>query len=265
TSARRPVASVNFVTCHDGFTLQDLVSYDHKHNEANGEHNADGTNDNRSWNCGTEGPTDDPAIAELRLRQLRNFLVTLFCSQGVPMLLAGDEIGRTQGGNNNAYCQDDEISWVHWDTADRDLLEFARFVIDFRKHHCNFRRHRFFQGRPIRGNEVGDIGWFKPDGNPMSDEDWNKGFAKSIGVYLNGDAIAGMDQRGEPFKDDSFYLLFSAHHEPLDFILPDGAWGKRFEKVLDTTSRESERLRALKAGSKVRVEARSLMVLRRVE
>ncbi len=181
------------------------------------------------------------------------------------MLLGGDEIGRTQRGNNNAYCQDNEISWTRWDQADRDLLEFARLAIEFRKNHCNFRRRRFFQGRPIRGNEVSDIGWFKPDGKPMSDEDWNSGFAKSIGVYLNGDAIGGVDHRGEPFKDDSFYLLFNAYHDGLDFILPDGAWGTRFEKVFDTNTRDNGRAPALNAGSKLRIEARSLAVLRRVE
>jgi glycogen operon protein len=264
-SGRRPHASINFVTAHDGYTLNDLVSYNDKHNEANGEENRDGESNNRSWNCGAEGPTDDPEINALRARQKRNFIATLMFSQGVPMLLAGDEIGRSQRGNNNAYCQDDEISWFPWHHADRDLLEFARTVIEFRKQHRNFRRHRFFQGRPIRGTEVGDIGWFKPDGKPMSDEDWSSGYAKSIGVYLNGDAIPGIGRRGEPFKDDSFYLLFNAHHEPIDFILPDGPWGKRFEKVLDTTRRENGRQRALKAGAKVHVEARSVMLLRRLE
>jgi glycogen operon protein len=264
-SGRRPYASINFVTAHDGFTLNDLVSYNEKHNQANGEDSRDGESNNRTWNCGAEGPTDDPEINKLRARQKRNFIATLMFSQGVPMLLGGDEIGRTQSGNNNAYCQDNEISWTHWDEADRDLLEFARLAIEFRKQHCNFRRRRFFQGRPIRGNEVSDIGWFKPDGKPMSDEDWNSGFAKSIGVYLNGDAIGGVDYRGEPFKDDSFYLLFNAHHDALDFILPDGAWGNRFEKVFDTNTRDNGRASALNAGSKLRIEGRSLAVLRRVE
>ena len=264
-SGRRPYASINFITAHDGFTLADLVSYNDKHNEANGEDNRDGESNNRAWNCGAEGPADDPRINALRAHQQRNFIATLMFSQGVPMLLAGDEIGRTQGGNNNAYCQDSEISWVHWDQADGDLLEFTRSAIAFRKQHRNFRRRRFFQGRAIRGAEVGDIGWFKPDGKPMSDEDWNSGFAKSIGVYLNGDAIGGVSARGEPFRDVSFYLLFNAHHEALDFILPDGAWGKRFEKVFDTIRRDSGRQRALKAGSKLHVEARSVVVLRRLE
>ena len=264
-SGRRPYASINFVTAHDGFTLNDLVSYNDKHNEANGEDNRDGESNNRAWNCGAEGPTDDPEINALRARQKRNFIATLMFSQGVPMLLAGDEIGRTQRGNNNAYCQDSELSWFPWQQADRDLLEFTRTAIEFRKQHRNFKRRRFFQGRAIRGDQVSDIGWFKPDGEQMSDDDWNGGFAKSIGVYLNGDAIGGFDNRGEPYKDDSFYLLFNAHHEAMDFTLPDGPWGKRFEKVLDTTLRESGRPRAMKAGSKLHVEGRSVAVLRRLE
>ena len=264
-SGRRPYASINFVTAHDGFTLHDLVSYNDKHNEANGEENRDGESNNRAWNCGAEGPTDDPGINALRARQKRNFIATLMFSQGVPMLLAGDEVGRTQRGNNNAYCQDNEMSWFDWHQADRDLLEFARTAIEFRKQHCNFRRRRFFQGRPIRGNEVGDIGWFKPDGEHMSEEDWNSGFAKSIGVYLNGDAIPGVGRRGEPLHDDSFYLLFNAHHEAMDFVLPDGPWGKRFEKVFDTTRLENGRARAMRAGSKLLVEGRSVVVLRRLE
>ena len=264
-SGRRPYASINFVTAHDGFTLNDLVSYNDKRNEANGEENRDGESNNRSWNCGVEGPIDDPEINALRARQKRNFIATLMFSQGVPMMLGGDEIGGTQRGNNNAYCQDNEISWTQWDQADADLLEFARTAIEFRKRHRNFSRRRFFQGRPIRGNQVSDIGWFKPDGNQMSDDDWSSGFAKSIGVYLNGDAIPGVDSRGESVKDDSFYLLFNAHHEAMDFILPEGPWGKRFESVFDTTRHESGRPRAMSAGSKVRVEARSVAVLRRLE
>ena len=185
-------------------------------------------------------------------------------SQGVPMIVAGDEIGKTQNGNNNAYCHDDEISWLHWDAADNDLLEFARTVIEFRKEHRTFRRRRFFQGRPIHGSEVSDIVWFKPDGNPMSDDDWNSGFAKSIGVYLNGDAIPGVDSRGDPFTDDSFFLFFNGHHEAIDFVLPDGPWGKRFEKVLDTIRSKSDQ-RPVKAGSKMRIESRGLAVLKRLE
>jgi glycogen operon protein len=263
-SGRRPYASINFITAHDGFTLNDLVSYNEKHNEANGEENRDGANDNRSWNCGAEGPTDDSNINALRARQKRNFLATLMFSQGVPMIVAGDEIGKTQNGNNNAYCHDDEISWLHWDAADNDLLEFARTVIEFRKEHRTFRRRRFFQGRPIHGSEVSDIVWFKPDGNPMSDDDWNSGFAKSIGVYLNGDAIPGVDSRGDPFTDDSFFLFFNGHHEAIDFVLPDGPWGKRFEKVLDTIRSKSDQ-RPVKAGSKMRIESRGLAVLKRLE
>src|SRR6202035_1917675 len=199
TSGRRPVASINFVTCHDGFTLTDLVSYNRKHNDANGEDGADGTNDNRSWNCGAEGPTSDPAVRALRARQRLNFLATLLCSQGVPMLLAGDELGRTQRGNNNAYCQDHEISWVDWTAVDRPLLEFTRWVIAFRRDHPVFRRRRFFQGRPIRGTL--DIGWFKPDGKSMTDEDWDVGYARSLGMFLNGTGIQSHDERGSLITD----------------------------------------------------------------
>jgi glycogen operon protein len=265
-SGRRPHASINFITAHDGFTLHDLVSYNEKHNEANGEENRDGANDNRSWNCGVEGPTDDPEINVLRSRQKRNFITTLMLSQGVPMLLAGDEMGRTQRGNNNAYCHDNELSWIDWKNMDRELLEFARLVIEFRKQHRNFRRRRFFQGRPIHGTEVGDIGWFTPRGIQMSEMDWNVGFAKSIGVYLNGESLPGADDRGEPFHDDSFYLLFNGHHEAMNFVMPDGPWGKRFEKILDTTrARIEERGRSFNAGQRFRVEARSVIVMRRVE
>src|SRR5919106_3079353 len=209
-SGRRPVASINFVTAHDGFTLRDLVSYNEKHNEANGEGNRDGESHNRSWNCGVEGPTSDPDILALRARQTRNFLATLFLSQGIPMLLGGDEIGRTQRGNNNAYCQDNEISWYDWGSADRDLLELAAELIHFRRAHPVFRRRRWFLGAPIRGSAARDIVWMRPDGEEMSDEDWQNSFAKSMGVFLNGRAIPGTDERGEPVVDDSFYLMFNA-------------------------------------------------------
>src|SRR6202140_3535554 len=202
---RRPFASVNFVTAHDGFTLRDLVSYDEKHNEANGELNADGESFNRSWNCGSEGDTADPAVVRCRPQQQRNLLTTLFTAQGVPMLLGGDELGRTQRGNNNAYCQDNELSWVDWSSIDEPLLAFTRWVIAFRRDHPAFRRRRFFQGRPIRGTL--DIGWFKPDGKSMTDKDWNVGYARSLGVFLNGKAIQGHDEHGRPITDDSFILL----------------------------------------------------------
>ena len=223
TSGRRPVASINFVTCHDGFTLTDLVSYNRKHNKANGEDNADGSNDNRSWNCGTEGTTADPAISELRARQRRNFLATLLCSQGVPMLLAGDELGRTQRGNNNAYCQDNEISWVDWSTlADQaDLLEFAQVVAELRRDHPVFRRRRYFRGPDATASDgVGDIAWFTPSGREMKDADWKTGYAKALGVFLNGDAITEPDPRGQRVRDDSFLLLFSADSQPCRFTLP---------------------------------------------
>ncbi|HUB38769.1 MAG TPA: glycogen debranching protein GlgX [Streptosporangiaceae bacterium] len=238
TSARRPVASVNFVTCHDGFTLADLVSYNGKHNEANGDSNTDGTDDNRSWNCGTEGPTDDEAITALRDRQMRNFLVTLFCSQGVPMLLAGDELGRTQQGNNNAYCQDNEISWVDWDAADEhgDLLDFTCKLIELRREHPVFRRRRFFSGELAGdgGTELRDISWLTPDGTEMTVDDWRSGFARSLAVLLNGDAITEPGSRGEVITDQSFLLLFNAGDEPVTFTLPGADTDSGWQVVADT-------------------------------
>ncbi len=233
-SGRRPYASINFVTAHDGFTLADLVSYNEKHNQANGEGNRDGTDDNRSWNCGVEGPTDDPDVNELRARQQRNFLTTLVLSQGVPMLLGGDEIGNSEGGNNNAYCQDNELSWLNWQEADSALLGYTTDLLALRRAHPVFRRRRFFHGRPLRGSGVGDIGWFTPDGVEMADGDWRAGLARSIGVFLNGEAIRSPDSHGEPVTDDSFLVLFNAHHEPTDFALPKGGWGEAWAKVLDT-------------------------------
>jgi isoamylase len=213
-TGRRPFASINFVTCHDGFTLVDLVSYNEKHNNANGEDNRDGTDDNRSWNCGEEGPTDDLVVAALRYQQARNFLATLFLSQGVPMLLGGDEIGRTQSGNNNAYCQDNEISWYDWSRVDQELLAWTRALITLRRQHPVFRRRRFFQGRPVRGprrdDRLPDIAWFRPDGEEMTDKDWEVGYAKSLGVFLNGSAIPDPDPHGRPVVDDSFFLIFNS-------------------------------------------------------
>jgi isoamylase len=239
TSARRPVASVNFATCHDGFTLQDLVSYDHKHNQANGEKNSDGTDDNRSWNCGTEGPADDQAITELRARQVRNFLVTLFCSQGVPMLLAGDELGRTQQGNNNAYCQDNELSWVDWEAASKysDLLDFARGLAQLRRAHPVFRRRRFFSGQPAHGDDGGlrDIIWLAPSGAPMAERDWRNDHAKSVGVFLNGNAISEPGPRGDTVRDQSFLLLFNAHGDPVTFRLPGTDYAAGWHPVVDTS------------------------------
>jgi isoamylase len=263
TTGRRPYASVNFVTAHDGFTLRDLVSYNDKHNDANGEGNRDGESHNRSWNCGVEGPTEDPSVQELRARQRRNFLTTLLLSQGIPMLLGGDEIARTQGGNNNAYCQDSPVSWFDWEHADEALLAFAADVVALRRGHPIFRRRRFFHGRSVRGSRVGDIDWLRPDGEEMSEADWNAPFAKSIGVFLNGQALEGLDERGERRTDDSFLLLFNAHHEPLDWTLPSADWGREWREILDTTRSavDLEGGPVRKAGEVVRVEGRSVRVL----
>jgi glycogen operon protein len=274
TSGRRPVASINFVTCHDGFTLADLVSYNRKHNEANGEHNADGSDDNRSWNCGTEGPSQDPDITALRSRQRRNFLATLLCSQGVPMLLAGDELGRTQQGNNNAYCQDNELSWVDWtaEAAETGLLEFARAVAELRRDHPVFRRRRYFRG-PGDGSTGGlsDIAWFTPSGREMQDSDWKTGYAKAMGVFLNGDAITEPDPRGQPVRDDSFLLLFSADGQPARFTLPGPGYGPGWEVLVDTASDSppgkplpgGTAAQQYPAGAAVLVAPRSMVVLRR--
>ena len=265
-SGRRPFASINFITAHDGFTLHDLVSYNDKHNEANGENNQDGTNDNDSWNCGVEGPSTDPTIVELRERQKRNFLTLLFLSQGVPMLCGGDEIGRTQSGSNNAYCQDNEISWFNWnlDHMQQDLLAFVRSLIALRKRHQVLRRRRFFQGRHIRGSEVKDLAWFRPDGKEMTDEDWNAGYSKSLSLRLAGDAIAETDQKGRPIVDDTLLILLNAHHTPLAFTLPAHKRGIRWHAVLDTSlSGEHEKqVSAFKGGEQYEMEARSIAVLR---
>jgi isoamylase len=265
--SRRPVASVNFVTAHDGFTLQDLVSYDHKHNEANGEDNRDGSDDNRSWNCGVEGPTDDPAILALRARQKRNFLTTLLLSQGVPMLLAGDEIGRTQQGNNNAYCQDNEISWVNWAVRedDQELLDYVRKLIKLRAEHPVFRRRRFFRGQAIRGGRqrLGDIAWFTLAGEEMTGHDWDAGFVKSLTVFLNGRAISEPDRRGERMADDSFLLLFNASEQDLVFTIPPRRYGQRWAKALDTAwpAADFEHDTAVKPGDVITLINHSLQVL----
>ena len=258
---RKPYASVNFVTAHDGFTLSDLVSYNEKHNEANGEGNRDGESHNRSWNGGVEGPTDDPEINALRSRQQRNLLTTLLLSQGVPMILGGDEIGRTQQGNNNAYCQDNEISWFDWDRVDTELLEFTRRLVHLQAAHPVFRRRRWFKGRPVRGAGVSDIAWFRPDGGEMSDEDWQQPHAKSFGVFLNGDALRERDEEGRPIRDDSFLLLFNAHHEPVPFTIPGEEFGRQWRVDIDTAARhESE---SVASGATVELEGRSLAVLSR--
>ncbi|KMS89248.1 glycogen debranching protein [Streptomyces regensis] len=267
-SRRRPRASVNFVTAHDGFTLRDLVSYNDKHNEANGEDNRDGESHNRSWNCGAEGETDDPAVLELRARQQRNLLATLLLSQGIPMLCHGDELGRTQRGNNNAYCQDNEISWVDWDLTDeqRALAEFTRCLIALRAAHPVLRRRRFFRGDTATHAKqpLPDLMWLRPDAREMTDRDWQRGDAHTVGVFLNGDAIAERDSYGRRMVDDSFLLLVNGYWEPVVFRLPDDSFGERWVTLIDTADPEGvpdERER--KAGTKVRVEARSLVLLSR--
>jgi isoamylase len=238
-TGRRPFASINFVTCHDGFTLADLVAYNTKHNEANGEAGRDGTDDNRSWNCGEEGPSDDPDVESLRRRQVRNFLATLLLSQGVPMLCGGDEFGRTQQGNNNAYCQDGPISWYDWANVDADLLAWTRSLVALRAGHAVFRRRRFFQGRSTRPSasrgQLPDIGWFRPDGGEMTDADWTVGYAKSLAVFLNGSAIPDPDAYGRPLVDDSFYMLCNGWGQDLGFTLPTPRWGRTWSTVLDTS------------------------------
>jgi isoamylase len=263
-SGRRPVASINFVTCHDGFPLEDLVSYNDKHNDANGEGNADGSDDNRSWNCGAEGPTADPAIRRLRGRQKRNLLTTLFCAQGVPMLLAGDELGRTQGGNNNAYCQDNEVSWMDWDHLDTELLAFVQALSQLRRHHPVFRRRRFFQGVAPSGDGLRDISWLTPSGAEMTGANWNADYGKAIAVFLNGDAITEPDPRGERVTDDSFLLLFNAHSEPVPFTLPPARFGASWEVVLDTAAGgTATEIPPLRAGTRVTVAGRAAQIMRR--
>jgi len=237
SSGRRPHASVNFVTAHDGFTLHDLVSYDHKHNDANFEENRDGANNNLSWNSGVEGETEDAAINALRAQRKRNFLATLLLSQGVPMITAGDEIGRTQHGNNNAYCQDNDLSWVDWNlTPDRRrLLDFVQRMIRLRRDHTVFHRRRFFEGRPIQGSGIKDIVWLKPDGLEMSEAEWQQEFTRTLGMLLNGESLTEVDPRGRPVKDGTFLVLFNAHHEEIAFVLPNHAANLRWLVVLDTT------------------------------
>jgi isoamylase len=263
---RRPSASINFVTAHDGFTLHDLVSYNEKHNEANGEENRDGENYNRSWNCGAEGETDDPAVRSLRERQKRNLLVTLVLSQGVPMLLGGDEIGRSQRGNNNAYCQDNEISWFDWSLRDENLtlLGFTRRLMDLRSRHPVFRRRKWFHGRGVFGSGVSDIGWFNPDGKEMTNEQWNDGLAKYMCVFLNGEEIPDPGPRGERITDDSFLIFFNAFHEAIEFTVPNGDYGDAWVAEIDTSDPALEEgSLSLKASEVINIAARSVLVLRR--
>jgi glycogen operon protein len=248
TTGRKPFASINFLTAHDGFTLHDLVSYNEKHNDANGEGNRDGESHNRSWNCGAEGPSENPEVEALRRKQKRNFLTTLLFSQGIPMLLAGDEIGRTQQGNNNAYCQDNEISWLNWTKADPELLEFAISIIRLRKDHPVFRRRKYFMGRSIRGTKMCDIAWLRADGEEMTEDDWKTGHCKTLGVFLNGAGLTDLDVTGEPVKDDSFYIIFNAHHEAIECTLPHAVISN-WALVLDTTQSVPGRMKLEKTPS----------------
>jgi isoamylase len=263
-NGRRPYASVNFVTCHDGFTLQDLVSYNGKHNEANQEENRDGADDNRSWNCGAEGATDDPQVLALRAQQKRNLLATLMLSEGVPMLLAGDEMGHTQNGNNNAYCQDNEMSWLNWDLReeDRRFCEFVSSVIAVRREHRLFRRRHFFQGRSIRG--LKDIIWLNPDGHEMTDEEWNQSFARCLGVFFAGDGINEYDERGRIITDGDCIILFNSHHEPIQFLIPHVRQPDGWRVLLDTSAEQAgSDDRRFTAGDMFKLKGRSVVLLYR--
>lgn len=253
---RLPTASINFITAHDGFTLHDLVSYNEKHNEANGENNNDGANDNKSFNWGAEGETDDPGINSIRAQIKRNFLATLFLSQGVPMLVAGDEIGNTQHGNNNAYCQDNEISWLDWSKQDLDLQEFTRTMIKIRQMHTTFARPGWFQGMPIKGVE--DIGWFQPDATEMQEDHWKEYFAKSIGIFLNGKGLRCVNEKGEKMVDDTFYVIFNAHHDTIEYTLPPEKYAKGWERILDTSKWKTEDKEVYSASDKVEIPGHSI-------
>ncbi|WP_368496749.1 glycogen debranching protein GlgX [Herbiconiux sp. A18JL235] len=263
-SGRRPVASINFVTAHDGFTLRDLVSYNEKHNDANGEDNNDGESHNRSWNSGAEGPTDDPEVLALRARQQRNFIATLVLSQGVPMILHGDELGRTQEGNNNTYAQDSPLSWVHWDSEDLPLIEFTAAVLRLRKEHPTFRRSRFFDGRPVKrgaGEPLPDIVWLNSDASEMQPEEWDSPLSRAVGVFLNGNGIRARDARGQQLTDVHFLIYFNAHDEDQEFTLPSIEYGESWDIVIDTAGGAADAT-ALEASSTLSVGGRSLVVLR---
>jgi glycogen operon protein len=264
---RKPFHSINFVTAHDGFTLNDLVSYNDKHNEANGEDNRDGESHNRSWNCGVEGHTDDPAVLALRARQRRNFLATLMLSQGVPMICHGDELGRTQHGNNNAYCQDSELSWIDWDNVDERLLEFTRKLTAFRARHQVFRRRRFFTGLPVATRSAGaplpDLAWFTPDGREMTGDDWGNDFGRAVTLFVNGEGIRERGQYGQRHVDSSFLLCFNAHDAPLEFVAPPAEYGEKWEKVIETAESSPDDPSVVAAGGGLWVPDRSLVVLDR--
>jgi isoamylase len=269
-SGRRPFASINFVTAHDGFTLRDLVSYNEKHNEANGEGNNDGESHNRSWNCGVEGPTDDPEVLALRSRQQRNFLATLLLSQGTPMVLHGDELGRTQDGNNNTYCQDNELSWINWDTMDGPLTEFVAAVTHLRHDHPTFRRSEFFDGRPVEmdaddtGRPMPDIAWLNTDGAPLKPADWDEPLSRSFGMWLNGNGIAGVDMRGRPITDVNFIVYFNSNPEAVKCKLPPVRYGRQWEEVIDTAGKYADG-QIRKARSSIVLEGKSMVVLRAYE
>ncbi|WP_295690198.1 glycogen debranching protein GlgX [uncultured Brevibacterium sp.] len=263
-SGRRPFASVNFVTAHDGFTLADLVSYNEKHNEANGEDNRDGESHNRSWNHGAEGETDDPQVLALRARQQRNFIATLALSQGVPMLSHGDELGRTQNGNNNAYCQDSELAWIDWENADQPLIEFTARVFEIREHHPTFRRSRFFDGQVVRSDvdqPLPDLVWLNTDGEEMIVTDWHTSFAHAVGVYLNGNGIQGMDKRGRPIRDEDFLVFYNASLEDVDFVFPGEDFAPGWEVQLDTAGEFTEE-DVFTAGEKITLCGKSMLILK---
>lgn len=258
---RRPTASINFITAHDGFTLTDLVSYNEKHNEANGEGNNDGESHNRSNNYGAEGPTNDQAINELRKRQKRNLLATLFLSQGVPMLLAGDEIGRTQQGNNNSYCQDNEISWIDWKNADQELLRFTSKLIHLRREHAAFSRKNWFRGEPVKGNGIPDIVWLQANGSEMTREEWDHNEARAIAIFLNGQGLHATNSEGEKVIDDNFYIIFNAHAEKVKFKLPAEHYAKEWKLVIDTCDPAREDLPTYNPGDEIEAEGRSVILL----
>jgi isoamylase len=264
---RRPVASINFITAHDGFTLRDLVSYNQKHNEANKEDNRDGEDHNRSWNAGVEGETDDESVIALRKKQVRNFLATLFISQGIPMLVAGDELWRTQKGNNNTYCHDNELTWIDWDTKDEELIEFVSGLIGIRFNHPVFCRVKWFRDKPIEGKGIKDIEWFHPEGEKMSIEHWNTSYAKSLGKFLSGEGIHSRDERGNRIVDDSFYVMFNAHDEKVVFKLPGKEYGNPWKIIIDTHNGfvSEEGINEFSAGDEVHVEGRSVVLLKHVQ
>ncbi|HYF68781.1 MAG TPA: glycogen debranching enzyme GlgX, partial [Ohtaekwangia sp.] len=258
---RSPTASINFLTAHDGFTLHDLVSYNEKHNEANKEDNNDGESHNRSWNCGEEGPTKNAEVSALREKQKRNLLTTLFLSQGVPMLLAGDEVSNSQLGNNNAYCQDNDLSWINWNEIDEELLSFTTKLIHLRRDHPVFSRRGWFQGKPIKGKGVEDIAWFQADGTEMTEEQWSDGFAKSLGIFLNGKGFQWPDENGDAIVDDNFYIIFNAHHDALEFSLPGKKYSEKWQNVLDTSNYNVSPPKTHLASENVMIEGRSIVLL----